>query len=125
MTPIVFDVHPKERWSQQDSPRVRAERQAAYWLEVEEMIAAAVERIGLPRPADVVAQPVSSFIGAPHARQMPLVQRKAGGNLHHTHAVITFEKPVLGPVLLERAVTVVTGCADRFATRRTNDAAAN
>jgi CRISPR-associated protein Csb2 len=100
VTPIAFDVHPKQRWTRQDSPRIRAERQAAYWLEAENMIAAAAERIGLPRPVDVVAQPVSPFIGAPHARQMPLIQRKAGGNLHHTHAVVTFEKAVVGPVLL-------------------------
>lgn len=100
VTPIVLDVHPKQRWGREDSPRVRAERQAAYWLEVEQTIAASTERIGLPRPVEVVVQSTSPFIGAPHARQMPLVQRKKGGNLHHTHAVLTFEEPVAGPVLL-------------------------
>ncbi len=100
VTPIVFDAHPKDRWSRQDSPRVQAERQASYWCQVEDMIASAVERIGLPRPTDVVAKATSPFIGTPHARSFPMMTRKGGGNLHHTHAIITFEEPVLGPVLL-------------------------
>lgn len=100
VTPIVFDAHPKDRWSKQDSPRVRAERQASYWRQVEGMIAAAVERIGLPRPVEVVARPDSHFVGVPHARRFPLLPRKENGNLHHTHAIITFKEPVLGPVLL-------------------------
>jgi len=100
VTPIVFDAHPKDRWSKNDSPRVRAERQASYWRQVEDMIAAAVERIDLPRPVEVVAQSTSHLVGVPHIRRFPQMQRKGGGNLHHTHAVITFEKPVLGPVLV-------------------------
>jgi CRISPR-associated protein Csb2 len=100
VTPVVFDSHPKQRWNRQDPPRVRAERQAAYWREVEDIIRTAAERIGLPRPVEVLAQPTSLFVGAPHARQMPLLQRKGGGNLHHTHAVVVFDQPVTGPVLL-------------------------
>lgn len=82
VTPIVFDRHPKKPG------------------DAEETIAAACERIGLPRPKDVILTPVSMFIGAPHARRYPLIQRKTGGNLHHTHAILTFDHPVVGPILL-------------------------
>jgi len=100
VTPIVFDAHPKDRWSKQDSPRVRAERQASYWRQVEGMIEAAAERIGLPRPVEVVARADSPFIGVPNARRFQSLQRKDNGSLRHTHAIITFEEPVVGPVLL-------------------------
>lgn len=86
VTPIVFDRHPKGD---------------DMWQQAEETIALACERVGLPRPRDVVLMPVSCFQGAPHARRFPYVQRKrTGGNLHHTHAVITFNESVRGPVLL-------------------------
>lgn len=100
VTPIVFDRHPKQTWSTADPPRVRAEKQAAYWREVEEMIADACERIGLPRPAEVVAGPASCFVGAPSSGQMPRMIRKDGTQKRQTHALIRFEKPVVGPVLL-------------------------
>jgi len=82
VTPIVFDRHPKKP------------------DDAEETIAASCQRIGLPRPKDVILAPVSMFIGSPHARRYPLMQRKTGGNLHHTHAIVTFDGPVVGPVLL-------------------------
>lgn len=86
VTPIVLDRHPKgpDKWKQ-----------------AEDTIAAACLRIGLPRPRDVVLAPVSLYVGAPHSRRFPNIQRKSdGGNLHHTHAIITFDQPVEGPVLL-------------------------
>lgn len=82
VTPIVFDRHPKKA------------------DDAEETLAVACERIGLPRPKDVILTSVSMFIGAPHARRFPLMQRKTGGNLHHTHAILTFDQPIVGPVLL-------------------------
>jgi CRISPR-associated protein Csb2 len=82
VTPIVLDRHPKQPG------------------QAEETIAVACQRVGLPRPADVVLASVSMFIGAPHARRFPNMQRKTGGNLHHTHAILTFDQPVIGPVLL-------------------------
>jgi CRISPR-associated protein Csb2 len=88
VTPIVLDRHPKSKDSEQ------------YWVEVETTVRQSCHRIGLPEPADVIFSPVSMFIGVPHARRFPLMQRKAGGNLHHTHAIITFRESVRGPVLL-------------------------
>jgi CRISPR-associated protein Csb2 len=100
VTPIVFDRHPKETWSAADPPRVRAEKQAEYWREVEDMVAAACERIGLARPVDVTATAVSVFPGAPSSSQMPRMLRKDGTQKRQTHAVIRFDAPVIGPVLL-------------------------
>jgi CRISPR-associated protein Csb2 len=88
VTPIVLDRHSKS-----DDGRT-------VWKEAEDTIALACERIGLPRPRDVILAPISMFIGVPPARQFPCLQRKAGGNRHHTHAIITFENDIRGPVLL-------------------------
>lgn len=100
VTPIVFDRHPKESWSDADPPRARAEKQAAYWKDVESMIADATERIGLPRPAEVTASPDSVFRGAPSAGCMPRMLRKNDTQRRQTHAVIRFDQQVVGPVLL-------------------------
>lgn len=100
VTPFVFDRHPKETWSATDPPRERAEKQAAYWREVESMIADACGRIELPRPVEVVAMPASCFAGAPSSGCMPRVIRKDGTQKRQTHAVIRFAEPIIGPVLL-------------------------
>ena len=88
VTPIVLDRHSKS-----DDERI-------VWKEAEETIASACERVGLTRPSEVILSPVSIFVGSPHARQFPCLQRKTGGNRHHTHAIITFENQVSGPVLV-------------------------
>jgi CRISPR-associated protein Csb2 len=88
VTPIVFDRHPRERGT------------AKAMQGVEQMIADSCTRIGLPVPVEVVLSPVSMFAGVPHSRRFPCLQRKEGGNRHHTHAVLKFEKDVIGPVLL-------------------------
>jgi len=82
VTPIVFDRHPKKPG------------------DAETTIANACRRIDLPEPVDITLCQVSPFIGVPHARRYPLLQRKTGGNLNHTHAILTFDRPVVGPVLL-------------------------
>ena len=65
------------------------------------MVAEACERIGLPRPVDVVLSQVSLHLGVPHSRAFPGVRRKSDrGRLQHQHAVITFAGPVGGPVIL-------------------------
>jgi len=86
VTPICFNRHPKGEQVE---------------LEVERDIAAACERIGCGGLVEaVVAAPVSMFIGCPTARGFPKLQRKSGGDIRHTHAIITFKEPVIGPVLL-------------------------
>lgn len=61
----------------------------------------ACKHIGLPHPAEVILHPVSLVEGAPHAREFPqLIRSKGGGRQRHTHAVIIFEEPVAGPLLI-------------------------
>jgi CRISPR-associated protein Csb2 len=84
VTPIVLDRYPKKGEG-----------------EAEEMVAAACRRIGLPRPREVVLMPGSLFIGAPPARRFPTLPKKFGKTLdQHTHALLIFDEPVRGPVLL-------------------------
>ena len=66
-----------------------------------ESVQGACEHTGLPRPQHVLLHPVSLVEGVPHSREFPQLTRKRdGGRQRHTHAVITFEKPVVGPVLI-------------------------
>jgi CRISPR-associated protein Csb2 len=82
-TPVVLDRYPKRNG------------------DAEELVALACERIGLPRPVAVVTSPVSLLAGAPHARDFPPLRVKSGGaSRYHTHATMTFDVPVIGPVLL-------------------------
>lgn len=88
MTPIVFDQHPKSRGK------------AAYQAEVGAMIAQCCSRIGLPVPRDVIVSPVSAHLGVPSGREFPLLRRKDGTPRRHTHAILRFDEPVCGPVIL-------------------------
>ncbi|WP_050026738.1 type I-U CRISPR-associated protein Csb2 [Verrucomicrobium sp. BvORR034] len=86
VTPIAFDRHPKGR-----DP----------WAEIEAAIILGCERVGLKDLVHSVAvTPVSPFLGAPTNRGFPNLQRKSGGNIHHSHAVITFKEPVTGPLMI-------------------------
>ena len=59
------------------------------------------ERIGLPRPEEVILQPVSLIEGVPHAREFPCLRRKSDrGRMYHIHAVLIFGQKVRGPVLI-------------------------
>jgi CRISPR-associated protein Csb2 len=83
VTPIVLDRYPKAEG------------------DTEELIARACERIGLPRPAEIIPMPGSPFEGAPPARRMPTLPKKFGKTLdQHTHARLAFTDDVCGPVLL-------------------------
>ena len=86
VTPVVLNRHfdGKDRW----------ERAA-------ESVKDACRHIGLPRPAEVLLHPVSRVEGVPHARGFPRLARKRdGGRQSHAHAVIVFDAPVAGPVLV-------------------------
>ena len=83
VTPIVLDQFPK------------AEGDA------EAVIALACERLGLPRPRDVLAMPVSPVLGVPAAREFPAEPPREGKPKRwHTHAVISFDEEVAGPVVV-------------------------
>ena len=71
------------------------------WERAAENVKDACEHIGLPRPCQVLLHPVSLVEGVPHARDFPRLTRKRdGGRQSHAHAVIVFDEPVVGPVLV-------------------------
>ena len=71
------------------------------WEQAAESVKDACEHIGLPRPREVLLHPVSRVEGVPHVRQFPQLARKRdGGRQSHSHAVVVFDEPVAGPVLL-------------------------
>jgi CRISPR-associated protein Csb2 len=88
VTPIAFDQHPKAR------------DKAGYLNEVAAMIRDGCERIGLPRPREVIPTPVSAHLGAPPAPAFRRLRRKDGSERRHTHAILVFDPRVCGPVLI-------------------------
>ena len=71
------------------------------WDRAAESVKDACQHIGLPRPNEVLLHPVSPVEGVPHAREFPRLTRKRDrGRRRHAHAVIVFDEPVAGPVLL-------------------------
>ncbi len=88
VTPIAFDRHSKAK--------SRADRER----EEVAMIAAACERAGLPRPRAVIITHVSAHTGVPPSFVFPHLRRKDGGRRRHTHAILVFEQPVCGPMLV-------------------------
>jgi CRISPR-associated protein Csb2 len=88
VTPIAYDHHPK------------AKDKAGYLAEIAAMISAGCERLGLPRPQTVIPTPVSAHLGAPPAHAFPRLRRKDGSERRHTHAILVFDEPVRGPILI-------------------------
>ncbi|WHZ25388.1 MAG: CRISPR-associated protein Csb2 [Nitrospira sp.] len=86
VTPVVLDRHfdGKDKWNR-----------------AAENTKDACERVGLPRPQEVLLHTVSMFEGVPRSTDFPcLIRKKDGGRMHHAHAVIVFEEDVEGPVLV-------------------------
>lgn len=88
VTPIAFDHHPK------------AKAKAEYLAEVADLIHEGCVRIGLPSPREVVVTPVSAHLGVPPAHAFLRLQRKDGSERRHTHAIVIFDEPVCGPILI-------------------------
>ena len=71
------------------------------WERAADSVKDACQHIGLPHPREVLLHPVSLVEGVPHAREYPQLTRKDGGGARsHSHAVIIFDEPVRGPVLV-------------------------
>lgn len=71
------------------------------WERAAESVKDGCERIGLPRPATVLLHPVSMLEGVPRSNEFPWITRKKdGGRMHHTHAMILFNKAVQGPIIV-------------------------
>lgn len=88
VTPVVFDRHPKGK------------DRAEYQREVAGMIATACDSIRLPEPREVIVTAVSAHLGVPPAHAFPRLQRKDGSERRHAHAILVFDRPVRGPILL-------------------------
>ena len=88
VTPVALDRHPKTKDKAQYQQRVAAS------------IAEACTRIGLPKPREVIVTQVSAHLGVPPSFAFPRLKRKDGSERRHTHAIIVFNEPVYGPVLV-------------------------
>jgi CRISPR-associated protein Csb2 len=86
VTPVVFDRH----FDGIDK-----------WDKAAAMVKDACERVGLPRPVEILLHPVSLFEGVPRSNEFPWITRKKDDSrMHHAHAVIVFGEDVEGPVLV-------------------------
>ena len=86
VTPVVFNRHfdGNDRWDR-----------------AAESMKDACEHIGLPRPSELLLHPTSLVQGIPLSREFPRMARhRGGGQRRHAHAVIIFDKPVKGPVMI-------------------------
>lgn len=88
VTPIVYEHHPKEK------------DKSSYLSEVAKMIKKSCSYIGLPEPREVLPSPVSALMGVPPSHAFPRLQRKDGSERRHIHAILVFDEPVCGPILL-------------------------
>ena len=95
VTPYVYDRHPK------------AKDKAAYLGEIATAVRASWARVrlavpGSPSPeiAEVVVTAVSRHLGAPAAHEFPRLKRKDGSQCRHAHLILTFDRPVVGPLVL-------------------------
>ena len=92
VTPYVYDRHAK------------AKDKTVYQQEVAEAIRASWRRIRQSGQSEinvqVVVTPVSHHLGAPASHQFPRLTRKDGSECRHTHAILIFDRPVVGPLLL-------------------------
>ena len=88
VTPIVYDRHPKTK-----DPFACQKEGAA-------MIRQACTHIGLPEPREVIVTPVSAHPGVPPAYAFPRWSCPSAAPRRHTHAIIEFDQPVCGPLIL-------------------------
>lgn len=88
VTPVVYDRHPKTK------------DKVAYQTEVAEMIRQSCTFIGLPAPREVIITPVSTHLGVPPSHVFPRLRRKDDSERRHTHAILIFEQPVCGPIVI-------------------------
>ena len=89
VTPISLDRH------------VKAKQADAQQEELADSIRTACEQMGLPAPTRVVPFPVSPHPRrGPNGYDYPRLLRKDGSKRRQTHAMLWFDEPVTGPILL-------------------------
>ncbi len=71
------------------------------WEQAADSVKDACRHTGLLEPREVVLSSVSMVEGVPHARDYPkLIRKKDNGKQSHSHALIVFDEPVNGPVII-------------------------
>jgi CRISPR-associated protein Csb2 len=90
VTPYVYDRHAKSKDTAAHQ-RELAEAIRESWHRVRQSPDVSVE---------VVITSVSAHFGAPASHQFPRLARKDGSESRHTHAILIFDRPVVGPILL-------------------------
>ncbi len=90
VTPYVYDRHAK------------AKDKTGYQRELSEAIRESWQRVSQDPnvSVEVVITPISAHIGSPSSHQFPRLTRKDGSECRHTHAILIFDRPVIGPVLI-------------------------
>jgi len=88
VTPIALDRHPKAR--------DRNERESELIGIIEE----GCRRIGLDTPVQVIITAISPHFGTSAAHDFPPMRRKDGSLRRHVHAILIFDRPVRGPIVL-------------------------
>jgi CRISPR-associated protein Csb2 len=84
ITPYVFDRFPGD----------------PYGTEAQETVSLSFDRVGLPRPASVSLMKTSVHFGVPPASAFPAPPARRGKpQRFHIHALVTFDRPVAGPVV--------------------------
>jgi len=92
VTPIILDRHPKPHFNK--NPEAWRESCVS-------IIAAACERVGLPRPLDIDVSMHSTLAGVPSASGFVAPGSRPGRPARfHVHASLKFAEPVEGPLLL-------------------------
>lgn len=92
VTPYVYDRHPKAK-DKSSYIQELAEAIQSSWARISEAENAAIS-------VNVAVTPVSGHLGAPLSHRFPRLVRKDGSQCRHTHAILIFDRPVVGPVLL-------------------------
>jgi CRISPR-associated protein Csb2 len=90
VTPYVYDRHSK------------AKDRVAYQNELADALRLSWERVGQEQDllTDVIVTPVSPHLGAPASHEFPRLTRKDGNECRHSHVILIFDRPVVGPILL-------------------------
>ena len=98
VTPIALPRHPGRLGGGTAASRAKA------WASAESAVVAACNHVGLPEPLSVQVALSPFLVGARPATRFPaFYQRGRGGKLVRrqlVHAVLTFEHPVVGPLVL-------------------------
>ncbi len=97
-TPIALPTHPGTLGSGTAAARAKA------WTRAEQAVIASCRHIGLPEPVNVVITFASLLPGARPAPTFPTFRQRGPGGKpvarRLVHAAVTFDRPVVGPIVL-------------------------